>query len=97
MELKKLKMQFPNISNYISKFEELCQNARYTQGAAKTANFFLSGLSGKVLADVFKPPFAQGYNDIKQKAIECTQSYILLDSIMGELRETSSNHNPEVQ
>ena len=65
IELKKLKMQFPNISNYISKFEKLCQNARYTQGAAKTANFFLSGLSGKILADVLKPPFAQGYNDIK--------------------------------
>jgi hypothetical protein len=65
MELKKLRMQFLHIEEYIVKFKNLCRQAEYTQGSEETIDLFLGGLPGKVLADVLKPPFIHTYNDIK--------------------------------
>jgi hypothetical protein len=65
MELKKLRMQFLHIEEYIAKFENLCRQAGYTQGSKETINLFLEGLLGKILADVLKPPFINTYDDIK--------------------------------
>ena len=76
-------MQWPNISQYISDFEKYTRQAGYTQGNAEPTDLFLKGLPTRVLADVLKPPYAQGYEDTKQKAVNTTQSLILLDAIMS--------------
>jgi len=58
-------MRFPDIDQYISKFEDLAHLASYTVGNEETINFFLKGLSQSVLEDMLKPPFAMTYNDLK--------------------------------
>jgi hypothetical protein len=65
IKLSNHRMLFPDIDWYISEFEELAQQAGYTQGNAKTTNIFLRGLTKSVLEDILKPLFAVGYNDIK--------------------------------
>ena len=75
-------MQWPHISQYISDFEKYARQTGYTQGNAETTDLFLKGLPTRVLADVLKPLYTQGYEDTKQKAVNTTQSLILLDAIM---------------
>ena len=84
--LEKCCMQWPHISQYISDFEKYARQAGYTQGDAETTDLFLKGLPTRVLADVLKPPYAQGYEDTKQKAVNATQSLILLDAIISSQR-----------
>jgi hypothetical protein len=69
MKLKRLRMQFPHIEEYITKFENLCRQAGYTQGSEETIDIFLGGLPRKVLADVLKLPFVNTYNNIKTQAV----------------------------
>jgi hypothetical protein len=70
------------IDKYIAKFKELARQAGYTIGNSETMHMFIKGLTPSVMEDVLKPPHAQGYHVIKQKAIECTQSRVLLDNIL---------------
>jgi hypothetical protein len=69
MKLKKLRMQFLNIEEYITKFKNLCRQAGYTQGSEETIDIFLGGLPEKVLANVLKPLFVNTYDDIKTRAV----------------------------
>jgi hypothetical protein len=73
-QLEGLRMKFPKIDTYITKFEELVRQAGYTAGNLETMHMFIKGLTLSVIEDVLKPPHAQGYHMIKQKEIECTQS-----------------------
>ena len=82
MALDRCRMQWPYISQYISDFEKYTQQAGYTQGNAETTDLFLKGLPTRVLADVLKPLYAQGYEDTRQKAVNATQSLVLLDAIV---------------
>jgi hypothetical protein len=93
MKLKKLRMQFLHIEEYIIKFKNLCRQAGYTQGSKETINLFLGGLPGKVLADVLKPPFVNTYDNIKTRAVQSTQSCILLDAILGGQQDSGSTYN----
>jgi hypothetical protein len=83
MELKMLRMRFPNIKEYIAKFENLCRQSGYMQESEETIDLFLGELPRKVLADVLKPPFVHTYDDIKTRAVQSTQSHILLNIILG--------------
>jgi hypothetical protein len=82
MQLEDLKMRFPEIDTYIAKFEELARQARYTAGNAETVHTFIKGLTPSVMEEVLKPPLVQGYHAMKQKAIECTRSKVLLENIL---------------
>jgi len=74
-------MKFPEIDQYITKFEDLAWLAGYTVGNEETINFFLKGLSQSVLEDVMKPPFATTYNDIKDHTIQTTKAKQLIKGI----------------
>ena len=74
-------MKFPEIDQYIAKFEDLACLAGYTVGNEETINFFLKGLSQSILEDVMKPPFATTYNDIKDRAIQTTKAKQLIEGI----------------
>jgi hypothetical protein len=67
-------MQFPEIDTYITKFEELARQAGYTTGNPETLHTFIKGLTQSVMEDVLKPPHIMTYQEVKQKAIECTRS-----------------------
>jgi hypothetical protein len=82
VQLEGLRMHFPEINTYIAKFEELARQAGYTVGNSETMHTFIKGLTPSVMEDVLKPPHVQGYHVIKQRAIECTWSRVLLDNIL---------------
>src|SRR6266850_661163 len=81
LDLDNCRMKFPEIDQYIAKFEDLARLAGYTVGNEETINFFLKGLSQSVLEDVMKPPFATTYNDIKDRAIQTTKAKQLIEGI----------------
>jgi hypothetical protein len=72
MQLEGLRMRFPEIDTYITKFKELARQAGYMVGNSETIHTFIKGLTPSVMEDILKPPHAQGYHAIKQKAIKCT-------------------------
>jgi hypothetical protein len=75
-------MKFPKIDAYIAKFEELARQAGHTMGNPKTVHTFVKGLMQSMMEDMFKPPHVMGYQEIKQKVIDCTWSRVLLDHIL---------------
>ena len=77
-------MVFPDIDGYISQFEELAGQAGYTKGNPETTQLFLRGLDRSTLEGVLRPPFAHGYQAIKEHAIESTRSTQLVHSIIGQ-------------
>ena len=87
IKLENLQMMFPDIDGYISQFEELARQAGYTKGNPETTQLFLSGLDRSTLEGVLKPPFAHGYQAIKECAIESTRSTQLVHSIIGQPKE----------
>jgi hypothetical protein len=52
LELDKCKMQFPDVNQYISDFEDLVRQAGYTIGNEETIGFFLNGLTPSILDEV---------------------------------------------
>jgi hypothetical protein len=82
VQLEGLCMKFPEIDTYIAKFEELARQAGYTMGNSKTVHTFIKGLTQSVMEEVFKPLHVMTYQEIKQKAINCTWSRVLLDNIL---------------
>ena len=81
LDLDNCRMRFPEINQYITKFEDLARLAGYTISNEETINFFLKGLSQSILEDVMKPPFMTTYNDIKERAIQTTKAKQLIEGI----------------
>jgi hypothetical protein len=82
MQMEELQMRFPDIDTYIAKFKELARHVGYTAGNAKTMHTFIKGLTLSVMEEVLKPLLVQGYHAVKQKAIKCTWSKVLLENIL---------------
>ena len=81
-ELEELKMKYPGIDDYISKFESLARLAGYALGNQETVNMFIKGLSLGVAEDVLKMHIRLGnYDEIKQWAIDFTKAQQLIDVI----------------
>ena len=53
-DLAKLKMKYPEVDDYIAKFESLACIAGYTLGNQETINIFLYGLNTSVAEDLLK-------------------------------------------
>ena len=65
-------MKFPEIDQYTAKFEDLVTLAGYTVGNEETMHFFINGLPDSLLNDIMRPPFPNGYDELKQRARELT-------------------------
>jgi hypothetical protein len=83
IDLKNCHMRYPYIDEYISKFEGLARIAGYTQGSAELTHYFLKGLTRQILEEVMRGNAPTGYVAIKQKAIDCTRSQQLLNSLLN--------------
>ena len=77
-------MKAPEINEYISKFEELCNKAGYTMGNTEVTYLFLKGLPKPILEDVMKGPQVGSYEDLKDRAIQVTRSQELLHNILKQ-------------
>jgi hypothetical protein len=83
INLENCRMRYPYIDEYISKFEGLARLASYTQGSAELTHYFLKGLTRSILEEVMRGNAPTGYTAIKQKAIDCTRSQQLLNSLLN--------------
>ena len=92
VSLKSLR-KAPEINEYISKFEELCNKAGYTTGNMEVTYLFLKGLPKPILGDMVKGPQVGSYEDLKDHAIQVTRSQELLHNILkqqgGQLRQAT--------
>ena len=77
-------MFFPEIDQYIAKFEDLVRLADYTVGGEETTNLFLKGLSPSIVDAVMAPPLIFTYADMKQRAIEVTKARQMAEAIRGK-------------
>ena len=82
--LESLRMKAPEIDEYISKFEELCNKAGYTMGNTEVTYLFLKGLPKPILEDLVKGPQVGTYEDLKDRAIQVTRSQELLHNILKQ-------------
>ena len=73
-KLENLRMKFPEIDEYIATFEDTSYDAGYTMMNPENMQFFLKGLSRGVLADVLHALIPQTYQEMKAKAIKCTNA-----------------------
>jgi hypothetical protein len=74
-------MRFPNVDQYIAKFEDLVQLAGYTVGNEETINLFLHGLTPSILDDIVQPLFVNDYIGIKEQAIQLTKARQMTEAI----------------
>ena len=82
--LGSLRMRAPEIDEYISKFEQLCNKAGYTMGNTEVTYLFLKGLPKPILEDVVKGPQVGSYEDLKDCTIQVTKSQELLHNILKQ-------------
>ena len=83
IELKQLKMKWPNIDQYINDFKKLVRLAGYTLGNQETMGFFLAGLPRSIVEAILIPPAPDMYAASKEKAIQIMRSKQILDQIFG--------------
>lgn len=93
-QIENHRMRFPDIDQYIASFEELARLAGYTQGDNATTHYFVKGLAPSVMIDVYKPPMPQTYAEIKQRAIDCTRSRMLINDILRRRRVGGRDQPP---
>ena len=71
--------------------DRLARKAGYTKGNPETTQLFLSRLDRSTLEGVLRPPFAHGYQAIKEHTIESTRSTQLVNSIIGQPKEAAQS------
>ena len=74
IELQMLKMVWPEIDEYISKFESITHEAGYNPADHNTMQQFLQGLPQSIRQKVLKDTAVETYEQMKKKAISITAS-----------------------
>ena len=81
IELQTLKMTWPEIDEYISKFESITHEAGYNPADHNTMQQFLQGLPQSIGQEVLKDTTVQTYDQMKQKAISITASRCIINAL----------------
>jgi Retrotransposon gag protein len=93
-KLDKLRMVYPHINKYIADFKKTAQQAGYTQGNEETKHHFIQGMANKILEDVLQAPRPNTYAGLKERAIESTQTRILLRDILKRNHTLTTFRSP---
>jgi len=80
-------MKFPEINDYIARFEDLSCIAGYDANSGTVFQLFTKGLPNDILKEVLTSPTPQTYTNLKDKAITATRSKVLINNILWA-------HNP---
>jgi len=75
-------MKFPEINNYITRFEDLSHIAGYDANSGAVFQLFTKGLPDNILKEVLTSPTSTTYTDLKDKAISTTRSKVLINNIL---------------
>jgi len=75
-------MKFPEIDDYIARFEDLARIAGYDANSSAVFQLFTKGLLDDILKEVLTSPTPQTYTELKEKAINSTRSKVLINNIL---------------
>ena len=81
IELQTLKMTWPEIDEYISKFKSITHEAGYNPADHSTMQQFLQGLSQSVSQKVLEDTTVETYEQMKKKAISITASQCIINAL----------------
>ena len=81
-EIERCIMRFPEIDNYIARFEDLSRIASYNANSRAVFQLFTKGLPDDILKEVLASPTPTTYIDLKDKAILSTRSKVLINNIL---------------
>ena len=81
IELQTLKMTWPEIDEYISKFESIAHEAGYNPADHNTMQQFLQGLPQSIGQKVLEDMTVKTYEQMKKKAISVTASQCIIKAL----------------
>jgi len=81
-KIERCTMRFPEIDDYIARFEDLSHIAGYDANSGAVFQLFTKGLPDDILKDVLASPTPTTYVDLKDKAISATRSKVLINNIL---------------
>jgi len=81
-KIERCTMKFPEIDNYIARFEDLSRIAGYDANSGAVFQLFTKGLPNDILKEVLTSPTPTTYIDLKDKAIVATRSKVLINNIL---------------
>ena len=85
IELQTLKMTWPEIDEYISKFESIAHEAGYNPADHNTMQQFLQGLPQSIGQKVLEDTTVETYEQMKKKAISVTTSQCIINALYKQL------------
>ena len=81
IELQTLKMTWPEIDEYISKFESIVHEAGYNPADHNTMQQFLKGLPQSIRQKVLEDTMVETYEQMKKKVINVTASQHIINAL----------------
>ena len=81
IELQTLKMTWPEIDEYIFKFESIAHEAGYNPVDHNTMQQFLQGLPQSIGQKVLKDTMVKTYDQMKKKVISITASQCIINAL----------------
>ena len=81
IELQTLKMTWPEIDEYISKFKSIAHKASYNPADPNTMQQFLQGLAQSIGQKVLEDMMVETYDQMKKKAISITASQCIIHTL----------------
>ena len=97
IELQTLKMTWPEIDEYISKFKSIAHEASYNPADPNMMQQFLQGLPQSIGQKVLKDTAVKMYDQMKKKAISVTASQHIIHVLYRQpSRNTPSQSNFQV-
>jgi len=81
-EIECCTMRFPEIDDYIARFEDLSCIASYDANSGTVFQLFTKGLPNDILKEVLTSPTPTTYINLKDKAISATRSKVLINNIL---------------
>ena len=92
IELQMLKMIWPEIDEYISRFKSITHEAGYNPADPNTMQQFLQGLPQSIGQKVLKDTTVETYDQMKKKAISVTTSQCIIHALY---KQPSRNAPPQ--
>ena len=92
IELQMLKMTWPEIDEYISKFKSITHEAGYNPADPNTMQQFLQGLPQSIRQKVLEDTTVKTYDQMKKKAISVTASQRIIHTLY---KQPSGNVPPQ--
>jgi len=75
-------MKFPEIDDYIARFEDLARIAGYDANSGAVFQLFTKGLPDDILKEVLTNPTPVTYVELKEKTIKATRAKVLINNIL---------------